>query len=151
MNSIFALTEKIAYPFLRIAMGVVVFWIGALKFIDPSPVVGLIKASFPFLAFNGFVYFLGAIEVVVALVLFANFRVRYVGLVLMALFAGTLTIFLIAPKVSYGDAGFPLLSLAGQFLLKDLVLFGASLSLVAMAPAGEAVRERLGMARAPMA
>ena len=46
---------------------------------------------------------------------------------------------------------FPLLSLAGQFLLKDLVLFGASLSLVAMAPAGEGVRERLGMARAPMA
>ncbi len=151
MDRIFALTEKIAYPFLRIAMGIVVFWIGALKFVDPSPVVDLLKASLPFLAFNGFVYVLGAIEVIVALLLFGNFQVRYAGLVLMALFLGTLTIFVIAPKVSYGAAGFPRLDLPGQFLLKDLVLFGAALSLVAMAPAGEAVRERLGMARAPMA
>src|SRR6266702_2834177 len=103
MSTIFALTEKVAYPFLRIAMGIVVFWIGALKFVDPSPVVGLIGASIPFLAFNGFVYVLGAIEIIVALLLFANFRVRYAGLVLMALFLGTLTIFVLAPKVSYGD------------------------------------------------
>ena len=140
MNGIFTLTQKASYPLLRIALGVVLFWIGALKFIDPSPVVGLLGASFSFLASPLIVYVLGTIEVILALALFAGFQVKYVGLVLMGLFVGTLAIFLIAPKVSYGDAGFPLLSLAGEFLVKDLVLFAASASLSAMASARESVR-----------
>ena len=69
---------------------------------------------------------------------------------LLGLFAGTLVIFLIAPMVTYGEAGFPLLSLAGEFLLKDLVLFSASVSLVSMASAREAASgaPRLTRARA---
>ena len=55
-------------------------------------------------------------------------------------FAGTLLIFLIAPKVVYGDMGFPLLALPGEFLLKDLVLMAASVSLTAMASARETSR-----------
>lgn len=46
------------------------------------------------------------------------------------LFAGTLLIFLIAPAVSYGEAGFPMLSPAGEFLLKDLVLMAAAVTLI---------------------
>jgi uncharacterized membrane protein YkgB len=40
-------------------------------------------------------------------------------LLVLIIFAGTLTIFLIAPHVTYGAQGFPYLSLVGQFLLKD--------------------------------
>jgi uncharacterized membrane protein YkgB len=53
---------------------------------------------------------------------------RYVGLLCLILFAGTLTIFVIAPAVT----GFPLLTLAGQFLLKDLVLAAAAFSVAVM-------------------
>ena len=141
METIFALSQRVSYPFLRIAMGVVLLWIGLGKFIDPSPVVGLLGASLPFLAFPAFVYLLGVVEVAMAALLFLNIRTQYVGIVLVGLFAGTLLIFLIAPKVVYAESGFPLLALPGQFLLKDLVLMASSVMLVATASARETARQ----------
>jgi uncharacterized membrane protein YkgB len=47
--------RRFAGPFLRISLAVILAWIGVLKFVDPSPVVGLLQASLPFLAFNAFV------------------------------------------------------------------------------------------------
>ncbi|MBI1853141.1 MAG: DUF417 family protein [Planctomycetes bacterium] len=132
MNAIFEFCREKSSLILRLSLGVILLWIGALKFADPTPVVGLLKASFPFLATNGVVYALGTVEVAAALLLFANRGVRFVGTLLVGLFAGTLTIFVIAPAVSYGAAGFPYLSLAGEFLLKDLVLVAASVALVGM-------------------
>jgi uncharacterized membrane protein YkgB len=130
MREIFAVVEQSAAPFLRISLGVILFWIGALKYFHPAPIVGLLQASFllHFLAFNGFVYLLGTLEILAAVLLLGNIAVRYVGLLVVLLFVGTLTIFLTAPAVTYGTAGFPNLSLAGQFLLKDLVLAGAALA-----------------------
>ncbi len=146
MGVVFALIETVAPRFLRYSLAVILIWIGALKFADPSPVVGLLKASLPFLASAGFVYVLGTVEVIVGVALVAGFMLRYAGLVLLGLFAGTLLIFLIAPAVSYGDAGFPLLSLVGQFLLKDLVLFGASLQVIAQDTLAEDRRLRMAHA-----
>ena len=123
--------RRIAGPFLRISLALILAWIGALKFVDPSPVVGLLQASLPFLAFNAFVYLLGTIEIVVAILLITGIALPYAGLVTVGLFAGTLTIFAIAPAVT----GFPVLSLAGQFLLKDLGLMAAAVNVIAMAPA----------------
>ena len=86
-----------------------------------------------FLAFPAFVYALGTAELAAAALLLAGFALRWVGLLCAGLFTGTLAIFVIAPAVSYGEAGFPRLTLAGEFLLKDLVLFAASLAVVALA------------------
>ena len=137
MDSLFTFIQRIAPAFLRISLGIILIWIGSLKFVDPSPVVDLLKASLPFLAFSGFVYLLGTLEVLSALALFAGIGVRYVGLLVLALFAGTLTIFLIAPAVT----GLPFLTLAGQFLLKDLVLAAATVMVIAV----DVGRERVGM------
>jgi uncharacterized membrane protein YkgB len=148
MNALTQLMSHIAYPFLRIAMGIVLVWIGGLKFVDPSPVVGLIGASpFSMLASNGFVYMLGLGEVVIGALLFANIQVKYVGILTMGLFVGTLAILILTPKVAYGDAGFPLLSLPGEFLLKDIVLMAASASLSAMASAQEMTMMRTSQPR----
>jgi uncharacterized membrane protein YkgB len=125
--------RRISGPFLRISLAIILAWIGALKFVDPSPVVGLLQASLPFLALNAFVYLLGAVELVVAVLLVTGIALPYAGLVTVGLFAGTLTIFLIAPAVT----GFPVLTLAGQFLLKDLGLMAAAVNVIAMAPARE--------------
>ena len=132
MNTLFSLVERIAAPLLRISLGLTLFWIGALKFADPTPVVGLLHASLPVLASNGFVYAIGVLEIAVSLLLFAGIAVREIGLLVLILFAGTLTIFVVAPSVTYGTKGFPYLSLAGQFLLKDFVLAAASIALVAI-------------------
>ena len=128
--------RRISGPSLRISLAIILAWIGALKFVDPSPVVGLLQASLPFLAFNAFVYLLGATEIVVAMLLVTGIFQAYAGLVTVGLFLGTLTIFVIAPSVT----GFPILSLAGQFLLKDLGLMAAAVNVIAMAPVPEARR-----------
>ena len=132
MEKLFELVERIAGPLLRISLGLVLFWIGALKFADPSPVVGLLHAGLPFLASNGFVYAVGVLEIAASVLLVAGIGVRYIGLLILILFAGTLTIFIVAPAVTYGTKGFPYLSLAGQFLLKDFVLAAAAIVMVAI-------------------
>ena len=135
-TAIVATAQRIAGPFLRISLAIVLAWIGALKFADPSPVVGLLQASLPFLAFTAFVYLLGSVEIVTALLLVTGIALPYAGLVSVGLFAGTLTIFIIAPGVT----GFPLLTLAGQFLLKDLGLMAAAVNVIAMSSAAQPVR-----------
>jgi len=127
MKVVFQFVEKISAPFLRISLGIILLWIGALKFVNPSPVVMLLHASLSFLAFSSFVYVLGALEIIAAILLFAGLWLRYVGLLCLILFVGILTIFVTAPAVT----GFPMLTLAGQFLLKDLVLAAASIAIAA--------------------
>jgi uncharacterized membrane protein YkgB len=127
MKIVFQFVERLAGPFLRISLGLVLLWIGSLHLYNPQPIVALLSMSLPFLAFSAFVYVLGALEVIAGVLLIAGLWVRYVGLLTLVLFAGTLTIFVIAPAVT----GFPLLTLAGQFLLKDVVLASAAITVVA--------------------
>ncbi|HEY7063364.1 MAG TPA: DUF417 family protein [Chloroflexota bacterium] len=151
METVFELTRRASYPFRRIALGVVLLWIGALHFVDPGGVVALLGASLPFLAFTAFAYLLGTVEVTLAVLLFLDRATKYVGLALVGLFAGTLLIFLVAPAVAYGDRGFPLLALPGEFLLKDLVLMAAAVSITATATACETPRQAQPPVRAETA
>jgi hypothetical protein len=59
--------------------------------------VELLGASLPFLASARFVYVLGMFEVLAALALLLGIGVRYMGLLMLALFAQALTIFVISP------------------------------------------------------
>ena len=133
---IVATARRLAGPFLRISLAIILAWIGALKFADPSPVVSLLQASLSFLALPAFVYVLGALEIVTAVLLVTGVALPYAGLLTIGLFAGTLTIFVIAPGVT----GFPFLTLAGQFLLKDLGLMAAAVNVIAMSSAAQPVR-----------
>lgn len=133
LDHVFAIVERIWAPFLRVSLAVILLWIGALKFANPAPIVALLHASplWGFLATNDFVYALGSLELVAAVFLLANRAVRYVGLLAVLLFVGTLAIFLTAPAVTFGTQGFPYLTLAGQFLLKDLGLAAVAIATVA--------------------
>jgi len=127
MKTLFSLAERLAGPFLRISLGLVLLWIGSLHLDNPQSIVVLLSQSLPFLASSTFVYVLGALEVIAGVLLIAGLWVRFVGLLSLVLFAGTLTIFAIAPGVT----GFPVLNLTGQFLLKDIVLASAAITVVA--------------------
>lgn len=124
---------------LRWSLALVVLWIGALKFVDPTPVIGLLDASLPFLASAAVVYALGVFELAVATMLFFGKGVRIASLLLSGMFGGTLLIFLVAPAVSFGEAGFPLLTLAGEFLIKDVVLLATALTIYAAQPIGREI------------
>jgi uncharacterized membrane protein YkgB len=140
MDTIVTFSRLGATHLVRFSLAVVLLWIGALKFADPAPVVELLAASFSFLAFPAFVYLLGAAEVLAGALLVAGVALPLVGLLVMGLFAGTLTIFVIAPAVSYGTTGFPYLTLPGEFLLKDLVLFAGAFTLVGCPTSAARVR-----------
>src|SRR5215469_11276625 len=127
MKTVFRFAERLTGPLLRLSLGLVLLWIGAIHLATPQPVVRLLSLSLPFLAERAFVYVLGALEVLAGILLIAGLWVRYAALLSLVLFAGTLTIFVIAPRVT----GFPVLTLMGQFLLKDVVLASAAISLIA--------------------
>lgn len=133
IDRLFTVAERIWAPFLRVSLAAILIWIGALKFADPAPIVSLLHASplWGFLATSGFVYLLGVLELVTAAFLLANRAVRYVGLLAVLLFVGTLSILVTASTVSFASQGFPFLTLAGQFLLKDLGLAAAAIAAVA--------------------
>ena len=137
MKTVFQWVERIAPYVLRISLGLVLLWIGALHLQNPHPIVVLLSLSLPFLASSAFVYVLGALEVIAGVLLIAGLWVRYVGLATLVLFAGTLTIFVIAPAVT----GFPILTLTGQFLLKDVVLASAAITVAATDAARHAAKQ----------
>ena len=139
-DSLFDLAQRIGEPLLRFAMGLVLLWIAGLKFVDPAPVRGMLEAALPIFASNAFVYSLGVLEIVAALLLFSGLWVRYVGLLTLILFAGTLTIFVITP----GLTGFPILTLIGQFLLKDVVLASAAITVAATDAARHEAKQDMG-------
>src|SRR5260370_42701363 len=100
MKTLFNFAERLAGPLLRISLGLVLLWIGSLHLQNPQSIVVLLSLSLPFLAYSAFVYVLGALEVIAGIMLIAGLWVRYVGLLTLVLFAGTLTIFVIAPGVT---------------------------------------------------
>jgi uncharacterized membrane protein YkgB len=124
---------------LRYGLVVVVAWIGALKFtgseamriqlyIGHSPVMGWLDGVLNMRALSGA---LGTVEIAAALLVALRPwlpRLSALGSALTTLvFLGTLSFLFSTPGV--GDAaagGFPALSSVGQFLIKDLVLLGAS-------------------------
>ena len=132
MQSVFRLTERNSSPFLRFSLAIVFAWYGALKLINPASAIHLLHVSvFSFLASPVCVYILGSAEVIVGLLLAFGLWVRYASLLALLILLGPLTIFLTSPALT----GFPQLTLLGEFLLKDLVLGAAALSLVAASAA----------------
>ena len=134
MKSIFPFVERIAPYFLRFSLAFVILWIGVLHFTDPTPGTKWLRPVFPFLAFTSVIYVLGTLETIAAILFFAGVWLRYVGLLCLILFAGTLLIFVTTPSVT----GFPALNLQGQFLLKDLVLAAAAWNVAAIDSAKQA-------------
>jgi reactive chlorine resistance protein C len=125
----------------RYGLVVVFAWLGAMKFsgyeasgIQPlvanSPLMSWVYDIFSVQAFSNW---LGVLEISIAVLIAArpiSARISAAGSALAAvLFLGTLSFMLSTPPVWEASlGGFPALSIApGQFLLKDLVLLGASI------------------------
>jgi reactive chlorine resistance protein C len=134
--------EHVGRAIVRWGLVLVLVWIGAMKFtayeamgIQPlvahSPIVGWM---YDFLSVRSFSTMLGFIEIGTAVLISLRSvspKASAVGsLLAMGLFATTLS-FLISTPGWEPTLGFPALSaMPGQFLLKDIVLFGAAVWLL---------------------
>ena len=131
--------ERFGGAVIRYGLALIIVWIGALKFAayEAAAIEGLVANS-PFLSWMYRVASvptvtagIGVVEIAIGVLIairpFAP-RLSAVGsLGAILMFLTTLSFMLSTPGVWQPDYGFPFLSGAGQFLVKDLLLLGAAI------------------------
>ncbi len=132
---------------LRIALGVVFLWFGALKFIpDLSPAQSLAARTIDLLSFGviappASVLILAVWECLIGLGLLTGRFIRVTIFLLLTQMAGTLTPLVLFPGETW--SAFPIApTLEGQYIIKNMVLVGAALVIGATARGGGLVAQR---------
>lgn len=122
-----AFMQQRGITILRVALGIIFLWFGALKIAGVSPVANLIQSAYPFLPTNEFVLLLGAWEAAIGIGLIFKLSLRATLALLWMQMAGVMLSPVLAPSVFF-NAGNPLLlTVEGEFLVKNLVLIAASI------------------------
>ena len=129
---------RIGVPLLRISVGVVFLWFGLLKILDVSPVSGLVAKTIYWFDPDVVVPALGAVEVFLGLCLLAGRLMRIALPLLVLQMAGTFLVLVLLPDVAFRDGNPLLLTVEGEFVIKNLVLLSAGLVIGSrLAPLGE--------------
>lgn len=112
---------------LRISMGVIFIWFGALKFFPgASPAEDLIRDSITFLPMSLFLPFLAVWEVAIGLGFLIGKWMRATILLLFLQMPGTVSPLVLNPSAVWNHFPFEL-TLEGQYIIKNLVLVSAAL------------------------
>ena len=123
------INQRVAPTLLRLALGVVFVWFGALKVVGASPVHELIAQTLPFVDAGLSVPVLGGVEIVLGLALVAGVLPRITLLVMSGHLAGTFLTFVTASELMWSGSLFELTA-DGEFVVKNLVLITAALVLI---------------------
>jgi uncharacterized membrane protein YkgB len=112
---------------LRVSVAAVFIWFGALKVFDVTPVADLVGDTVYWVDPDWFVPVLGVFEIVVGVGLLVRRGLR----VVLALFAlqmvGTFLVLVVQPEVAFQDGNPLLLTVEGEFVVKNLVLLSAGM------------------------
>lgn len=123
------LSQDRAIRILQYSLGVTFVWFGILKLFNSSPVLPIIKAAMPPVVAESqlFFFLLSLLEIVIGVGFLANRFVKIVAIIMIAhlLVATTSVLF-----TQGFDPRFPVLSLPGEFVMKNLVLMSAGLVLL---------------------
>lgn len=123
------LSQSSARKLLTWSLSLTFFWFGFLKLINMSPVVGLLQHSFSFFANQPFLGMLGLFEMLIAVgLLIPKIRKITISLTILHLF-GTVSVICIAPNILFAPY-FPMLTMEGEFILKNFILISACLVLL---------------------
>lgn len=114
----------------RAGLVLVFGWFGLLKVADASPVGALLSATIPFVEPHALLVGLGVVEVLLALALAVLRDSVLVPLLLVGHLVGTFLAFAMAPGIVFRDGNPLLVTTEGEFVLKNVVLIGALLTLV---------------------
>lgn len=135
--------RKSAVPVLRVCLGAVFIWFGALKVFGVSPVSDFVARTVYWVDPDVFVPALGVFEMTVGTLLLLGRALRLTLLLLVIQLAGTFVTFLVLPDVTFRDGNPLLLTVEGEFVVKNLVLIAAALVV------GTTVKRRAGDPREP--
>jgi|UniRef100_UPI00404B869F uncharacterized membrane protein YkgB len=118
--------NRISLPVLRISLGVIFIWFGALKPLGNSPANDVITRTVYWFDPDIFIPILGVWEIAIGLCLLYAPFIR-AGLFLLALqMPGTFLPLVLLPEVCFVNFPFDL-TLEGQYIIKNLVLIGAAI------------------------
>lgn len=110
---------------LQGSLGAVYLWFGALKLTDHSPVHALLKAAYGSLVTQPLYVGLALFEIALGLVLLTGTLRRWAALAAIFHLLGTFSILVVAPVLAFAPA-FPALTMAGEFVVKNVVLIAAA-------------------------
>lgn len=125
-NIVAGFMERYGVTLLRLSLAVVFIWFGMLKVVGKTPVAELVASTVYFLPAHIFVPVLGVWETVIGLGLLLRVAMRFTLFLLFAQMAGTFLVLIVHPERAF--LGNPLLlSMEGEFVIKNLVLVSAGL------------------------
>lgn len=111
---------------LRWSLAIIFVWFGLLKVFGFNPVYDLIASVTPFLAEGTGLVLLGVFETAIGVGLLVNKYRTLIHTLLVLHLAGTFLTFITGWSVVF-DPNFPVLSLGGEFVVKNLTLAIAGL------------------------
>ena len=123
--------RRVGLTLLRISLGVVFVWFGALKVANVTPVGELVAGTLRFVDPTWFVPFLGGVEVALGLGLLLGRAITVVSAVLVAHLCGTFMVLVMQPELAFQNGNPLLLTTIGEFVIKNVVLIASALVLAA--------------------
>ncbi len=140
-DTIISFLRRWSITVLRLSVGVVFIWFGALKVFDVTPVSDLVADTVYWVDPDWFVPLLGVFEIVVGVSLLARWALRVVLSLFALQMAGTFLVLIVQPEVAFQEGNPLLLTVEGEFVIKNLVLLSAGMVV------GATVRRREAVAR----
>jgi uncharacterized membrane protein YkgB len=113
---------------IRISLGIVFVWFGLLKVIGTSPVYDLASHVVYWLPPQLFVPLLGIWEIAIGVGLLLGKALRVVLSLLFLQLAGTFLVLVMRPETAFQGGNPLLLTMEGEFVVKNLVLIAAGLA-----------------------
>lgn len=111
---------------LRISIGIIYFWFGALKLIPgASPAEALIRSSILFLPMAFFIPFLAIWEMLIGLGFISGRFMRITILLMMMQMVGAVSPIVLNPGAVFVSFPF-ILTLEGQYIIKNLILISGA-------------------------
>ena len=118
---------KYGIVFLRISVGIVFLWFGALKLIPGlSPAEGLIRETLTFMPMNVFIPILAIWEMVIGLGYITGKFMRITILLMFLQIIGAVSPIVLNPDAVFNVFPYAL-TLEGQYIIKNIVLISAAL------------------------
>lgn len=113
--------------FMRISLAVIFIWFGLLKVIGQSPVADLVAQTVYWVPPDIFIPFLGLWETVVGLGLLFGTALRLTLFLFWLQMAGTFLVLILRPDIAFQHSNPLLLTVEGEFVIKNLVLITGGL------------------------
>ncbi|HEV2781607.1 MAG TPA: DoxX family membrane protein [Actinophytocola sp.] len=123
--------RRVSLPLLRLAIGTVFLWFGALKVADVTPVDDFVANTLPWFDRAWLVPAVGLFEIVIGTALIAGRALTLVCMLLVGHLAGTFLSLIMQPDVTFQHGNPLMLTAEGEFVIKNLVFIAAGLVIAA--------------------